>query len=371
MNPLRCELARSQDDAELRQVLAATPMPGRVPVSFRREPSFFAAADVEGDFHQTLVVRQSAGERIVALGSRSVRRRFINGIAMPIGYLGGLRVLSEHRSGLVLARGYRFLRGLHGDRRTQIYLTTIAEGNDTALSVLTTGRAGLPHYDFYGNYLTAVIPLKRRPRAASAPAGIAIRSATADDLPRLCQFLDGIGPTRQFFPCYRESDWFNQAATFRGLQARDLLLAWRGDEIVGSLGAWDQSSFRQIVVEEYGAGLAWSAPIYNGWAKLQGLAELPKAGEAWRFLTGALPIVAANDRQIFAALLEFLLMRSAGSGHSHLLVGMHERDPLLDVVKGFQAEAYVTRCYLAYWDDGACFRQQIDGRPPYLELGCL
>ena len=371
MSPLRFELARTQDDAELRQVLAATPMAGKVAVSFRREPSFFAAAQLEGEFHQTLVARDAVRDRIVALGSRSVRRRFINGKAMPVGYLGGLRVLPQHRNGLVLARGYRFLRELHEDRRTPIYLTTIAQANDTAQSVLTSGRAGLPRYDFRGNYLTGVIPLTRRAAPANVPPGIAIRAATIEDLPQLCKFFESVGSTRQFFPCYQSTDWFSQAATFRGLQANELLLAWRGDQIVGSLAGWDQSPIRQIVIEKYGTVLAWSVSIYNSWAALKGRPKLPKAGEALRYLTAALPIVAADDRQIFAALLQTLLARSLGRGHSHLLVGMHERDPLLDVVKRFQSEVYVTGCYLVYWEDGAALRQQIDERTPYLELGCL
>ena len=371
MSPLRFELARPQDDAELRQVLAATPMAGKVAVSFRREPSFFAAAQLEGEFHQTLLVRETARDRIVALGSRSVRQRFINGVAMPVGYLGGLRVLPQHRNGLVLARGYRFLHELHGDRRTPIYLTTIAEGNDAAQSILTSGRAGLPCYDFCGNYLTGVIPLTRQAAHANVPPGIVIRAATIKDLPQLCKFLEAVGLTRQFFPCYRPTDWFSQVATFHGLQANELLLAWRGDQIVGSLAGWDQSSFRQIVIEQYGTALAWSAPIYNAWAALKGSPKLPKVGEALRYLTGALPIVAADDRQIFAALMETMLARSLGRGHSHLLVGMHERDPLLDVVKRFQSAVFMTGCYLVYWEDGAALRQQIDERTPYLELGCL
>jgi len=371
MSPLRFELARPQDDAELRRVLAATPMAGTVAVSFRREPSFFGAAVVEGEFHQTIVARDGASGRIVAHAGRSVRQRFINGAAVPVGYLGSLRVLSEYRRGLVLSRGYRFLRQLQEDGRTQIYLTTIAEGNDAALSVLTSGRAGLPRYEYCGTYHTGAIPLRRRSAPPNLSPGAAIRGATSDDLPKLCEFLDRIGPSRQFFPRYRQKDWFHDAATFRGLRAEDMLLACRGGEIVGSLGCWDQSSFRQIVVEAYGAPWVWSAPIYNGWAALRSLPKLPKLGEAFPFLTAVLPIVAENDRQIFTALLESALARSQGRGRSHLLVGMHERDPLIGVVKHFQTHAYATRCYLVYWDDGVTLRRQIDGRVPYLELGCL
>lgn len=371
MSPFHFELARPQDDAELCQVLAATPTSGKVTVSFRREPSFFAAASVEGEFHQTIIARQGARGAIAALGSRSVRHRFVNGEAMAMGYLGSLRVLPQHRGRLVLAQGYRYLRELHDDGRAPVYLTTIAEGNDAALNVLTSARAGLPQYEFIGSYHTGAIPLRRRLASARVPPGLTIRGAKVEDLPQLCRFLDRIGPARQFFPCYRQADWFTQTTTFRGLHPSDLLLACRGREIVGSLACWDQSSFRQIVIEAYSPSLAWSTPLYNGWAAIRGLSKLPKPGESLRFLTAAVPLVAQDDRTIFTALLEAAQARSVDRGWSHLLVGMHERDPLLDVVKHFQTDTYVTRCYLVYWEDGVPLRRQIDGRVPYLELGCL
>ena len=46
MGRYELSLATPEDDAELRAILAATPMPGRIAVSFRREPSFFDAAVV-------------------------------------------------------------------------------------------------------------------------------------------------------------------------------------------------------------------------------------------------------------------------------------------------------------------------------------
>ena len=99
--------------------------------------------------------------------------------------------------------------------------------------------------------------------------------------------------------------------------------------------------------------------------------KLPTPGEALPFLTAALPLVADDDGEVFVALLKTVLGRSVGQGRSHLLLGMHERDPLIDVVRQFQVEAYTTRCYLVYWEDGVTLRQQIDARTVYLELGCL
>lgn len=44
MSRFRLELAAPADDADLRHILAATPMQGTIEVSFRREPSYFDAA---------------------------------------------------------------------------------------------------------------------------------------------------------------------------------------------------------------------------------------------------------------------------------------------------------------------------------------
>src|SRR5436305_9094059 len=143
MSQFRCEVATADDDAELRQVLAATPMPGLISVSYRREPSYFGAAVVSGGFHQVLAVRDAAADRIAGFVSRAIRPMFVNGRPEPIGYLSALRALPEYRNRGLLARGVFHLRRLHADGRAKLYLATIAEGNETAIRILTSGRTGL------------------------------------------------------------------------------------------------------------------------------------------------------------------------------------------------------------------------------------
>src|SRR5262249_41757376 len=126
-------LATREDDAELRAILAATPMPGRIAVSFRREPGFFDAAVVDGPFHQVVASQDKNTGRIIGFGCRSVRDRYVNGRPMPVGYLSGLRALPEYRGLGLLARGYAFFRELHRDGKAPVYLTTIAEDNEVAL----------------------------------------------------------------------------------------------------------------------------------------------------------------------------------------------------------------------------------------------
>src|SRR5437868_6568504 len=146
MSRYRFELATPADDADLRRVLAETPMPGAVTVSFRREPSYFGAAVVDGRFRQVVAARELEDGRVVGFGSRAVGERYVNGRPEPIGYLSNLRLLPAHRNRGLVARGYAYFRKLHGDGKARLYLTTIAEGNAAALTILTSGRAGLPRY---------------------------------------------------------------------------------------------------------------------------------------------------------------------------------------------------------------------------------
>ena len=371
MTRYRFELAGPADDADLRRILAETPMAGRISVAFRREPSYFAGAHVEGRFRQVVACRDTESGRLVGFGVRSTSPRYVNGRPESVGYLSTLRLLAEHRNRGLVARGYAFFRRLHADGQVRLYLTTIAEGNTTALTLLTSGRAGLPAYHNAGRYHTAAIPLARRPSRKLDPSGATIRPARRDDVGTLLVFLREHGPRRQFFPVYEAEDFVGETGVFKDLRPEDVLLAFRGGALVGTLAGWDQHGFRQTVVHGYRGALGRVRPLYNIWARLRGLPPLPSPGGPVRYLTAALPVVAGDDAAVFAALLAELRTRAGGGPHDYLMLGLHESDPLLPVVRSCRATGYDTRLHLVCWDDGEPMRQGLDGRPPYLELGCL
>ena len=150
--------------------------------------------------------------RIFGFGCRSLRQLCVNGRPATVGYLSSLRVLPQYRNLGLIARGYAFFRRLHQDGRTPFYLTTIAEGNELALHMLTSGRAELPMYHPAGRYHTIAITLSRgtvtSPRCESAAK---IRPASIADLPAVIEFLTTVGPRRQFFPVLRADDFLRSA----------------------------------------------------------------------------------------------------------------------------------------------------------------
>jgi hypothetical protein len=297
---------------------------------------------------------------------------FVNGNPMPIGYLSNLRVLPGHRGARVIAGGYRFLKQLHEDGKTPLYLTTITEDNERALSTLTSGRAGLPPYHDAGRYYTVIIPPRRaNPKRRTLPTGVGIRPAAKEDTNAVVNFLNRNGPRRQFFPAYEEADFLSPGAALKDLSADDLLLAVRGSRIVGTLAGWNQQRFRQTIVEGYRPPLQWLRPAYNAWSGIRGLPALPAPGQPFAYITGALPVVQDDDPSVIRALLDRLLDRIGTGGHPCLLAGFADKDPLLPLVRKYGMRSYITRLYHVCWEDGEELRTALDGRAPYLELGSL
>jgi len=119
---IRLELAVPGDpavDVALRRLLRENPLPGKIVLAYEREPSYFAAAGLEGPFHQTLVARDVATGEVLGCANRSVRSLFVNGEARPVGYMSQLRLHPRLRRGLRLARclvrAFELYRTLHAD----------------------------------------------------------------------------------------------------------------------------------------------------------------------------------------------------------------------------------------------------------------
>ncbi|MBI2824415.1 MAG: hypothetical protein HYX69_06995 [Planctomycetia bacterium] len=370
MSRFRFELATEADDADLRAILAATPMEGDISVAFLREPSFFAAAAADGRFRQVVACRDGETGHLVGFGCRSVCDRYVNGRPWSIGYLSTLRLLSPYRNRGLVARGYAYFRRLHGDGRTPLYLTTVAEGNDTAFRVLTGARAGLPCYHPAGRFATVAMPIRRRAAPCASAESTGVRPAGPGAVPQLIEFWNRHGPSRQFFPTYRAED-FAPGGLLATLPLRSVLVSVRGGQIVGTLAAWDQHNLRQAMVRGYGGALAWLRPLYNMASRWRGLPRLPAPGETFRFLTAALVVVKDEDAEIFRELVETALAQAAGGPHHYLMLGLHESDPLLRALAPLRGPRYNTRLYFVGWDDAETLRRSIDARPPYLELGTL
>jgi len=361
-------LAGPSDDAALRQRMALDRMQGNITLSFRREPSYFLGCGVQGESSQILKCTDTRDGRVVGLGARHDTKLFINGVETRVGYLSDLRADATVRRGTLLARGYGYLRALHDANPLPLYFSVILDGNAEAIAALTSARAGLPIYKDCGRILTPAIHLDyRRPELDAA--GISIRSGTAASMPLVFAFLRRELAAKQFAPCYSNHDL--GTPRLLGLQPGDFYVAYRGDEIMGCLAAWDQSGFRQTHVEGYATPLRVARPFYNMLAKVSALRPLPAPGSKVPYLYLALIAAKNNCRDTFAALLRAVYRDRRSSESQFMIAGLHERDPLSAVLEDYRRIDAGGRLFSIYYPEDADFATSIDDRPPYVEMAAV
>lgn len=361
MGEVAFELATHDDDAAIRRLLSANPVPGRIRIRYEREPDYFAGCATMG---ATDVLVARADDRVVGVACRSVRPMFINGEPADVGYLGQLRVDSRFRGRWLVLRGFRKLHELHRQSPPRGYVTTIIEGNDEAEGVLVRrARGPMPRYRKIDRLMTLALPTRgvRSPFVGNA------RDLTP--LGEVVAFLRKEGRRRNFFAVYEERSFSD--GTTRGFDPKDFIVIQRDGSISGVAGLWDQSSYKQSIVDAYAPLTRVARPFYNTAAKLLHRATLPKPGTALRFAYGSFFCVRDDDPATARTLIGRLLAVARERHFDHLLLGFAESDPLLAAARAFRHVAYPAGIYTVAWDDGHDLHDELDARPRYLEIASL
>ncbi|MDD5008251.1 MAG: hypothetical protein PHC68_07585 [Syntrophorhabdaceae bacterium] len=361
------ELGKESDDTYLRALLAKNAMPGGIKVAFHSEPDYRSYLGIQGKHNQVIAVKEKGSGRIVGFGTRSIKPAYVNGNIENIGYLSNLRSEEEYRCGSLLVRGYRYLAELHKDGRVPFYISTIIEENNYAKDILTSNRCGLPVYEDRGLYFTNAIIIGRGKKESD----IEITRGSAERIGDILGCLNRNGKMKQFYPYYDKADFVSGSGYLKGICAEDFYIATEGHKIVGVAAKWDQSGFRQLVIEGYSAGMVVLRFVYNSLAPIFKFSKLPPRGLPLKMLYVGFIAVDNNEPGIFRAILRTIYNDAVSTGYQCILVGMHSSDPLREVMREYAHFKYLSRLYVVRWGSEADNEVKIDGRIPYLEIGAL
>jgi hypothetical protein len=340
-------------------------MPGAVSIRFARDPDYFLGASIMGNPCEVLVVRNHGDGRVAAMGCRAERAAFVNGLDSRLGYIGQIRVAEGFRGAWLVQRGAQWFKD-RGERDL-LYFGVIASENPRARRLLTGARlpGGVSVRRMSGMTTCAIV---LGPRRVPTSRGVDVRPCTHEGLGELVAFLQRHGPRRQFFPAYRAED-FTSGARMRGLKAEDIMVARRGDEVVGTLAAWDQSAYKQDVVEDYGPALRRLRPLYDLAAKALGFAPLTPPGAAIPLAFAACVCIADDDLNVMRLLLAACSQRVRAGGKAFLMLGLADNDPLLPVARQTLHVPYHSDLFAASW--AADRLAKLDARVPYVEIATL
>lgn len=358
-------LGTADDEPDLRHLVGSTPMPGAVTVRFAREPDYFLGTTIMGDPCDVIVGRHLPDGALAGMACRAERQSFVSGVETRTGYLGQIRIAEGLRGNWLIQRGARLARELSPPGL--VYLGVIARENPRARGALIERRppGGLRAQRLSGLTTCAILLRRRQPRPAS---GIRVGCASDAMMPQVVAFLRGHGASRQFFPAYSIDD-FTGGTRMRGLAAHDVMIAHRGDAILGVMAAWDQMAYKQDIVEGYGPALARLRPAYDAAARLVGTRPLTAPGEAMPLSFSACIAVADDDPQVMRALVGACATRAFERGHAYLMVGLADGDPLLPVVRRWPHVTYHSDIFAFSWDADPA--GMLDRRIPYVEIATL
>ena len=85
-------------------------MEGAVRLSQDRRPDYFHGTAVQCEQPEAYVPKQKDEGGLGGVFGAGLRRVFVNGQPRPVRYLSDLRISPSHRSGSLLAHGFRFRR---------------------------------------------------------------------------------------------------------------------------------------------------------------------------------------------------------------------------------------------------------------------
>jgi len=357
--------ATPEDEPDIRALVGSVAMPGAVSVRFAREPDYFLGTTIMGEPCDVLIARHLPDGRLAGIGCRAERRAYVNGTASPLGYIGQIRIAAGFRGTWLVHRGAEWFR--QAGSQGLVYFGVIASDNPRARKLLTGARLpGGARARYMGGLTTHAIVLRgaRLPRSP----GIDLQPASVGTLAEVVNFLERYGPRRQFFPAYTLED-FTGGARLRDLAPEDIMVARRGAAIVGLMAAWDQSAFKQDVVEDYGPILRRVRPIYDLGARLLGYGSLTPPGQAIPLAFAACVCILDDDLDVMRALLAACTRRARDRGKAFLMLGLADNDPLLAVSRASLHVTYHSDLYAASWSPQPL--AGLDSRVPYIEIAAL
>lgn len=360
---LRFDIAAVGDDADIRRLLRENPMPGRISLSFEREPNYFADAKLSGEIKQTIVARD--GGQVVCVGSCTIRRRFVNGQPARVGYLGGLRLDASHSGRFdILRQGYEFFHQLQADAPADFYFTSIAGDNARARSILERGLPGMPSYEFIGEFVTILLPAKPGHPVSDV---LENQNPTAEQIVTL---LNNHNREQQFAPCWSADDVTGLGPL--GMNLNDFKFVADSGRVDATAALWDQRVFKQTVVRDYAPSLMRVRPLLNLSARFANGTRLPAIGVVLRNVYVSHLALDLNKPNTLIQLIAELRGVAALRKIELLTLGFAANDPKLALVRRhFRGREYHSRLYVVRWADCGGGARQLDERVLAPEVALL
>lgn len=321
-------LSGREIESELRRLTAEMPLPGRISLSYEREPDFFYSLELEGDLIDVATARQ--GSRVVGFATQTIRDRYVNGNPEPVAYLGMARISPGFRGRRISPQAFRMFRELQIRRDiTRIFASVVATRSGRH-AFPDRPRDGIPGFQPLADICTLVVPVASSP-VSRLPAQIG--QAGPEDLEAIVLCLNRNNRRYQYSEHWSESD-FQCGWLTRGLNTDDFVIARRGRQVVGCAALWDQRGFKQLRIHSYQTAVGLAKPIINRMSGILGKPRLPAPGMFFEHAFASHIAVDRDEPGLTESLLKGVMwLASQRGGIPNVAIGLPVADPRLPMIR--------------------------------------
>lgn len=297
--------ATPADNAELCALFADTALSACTRIVQERDPDFFALHRMHGGPYSVLTLRD-AQDRLLGCASFIVRRAWLHGDCIQVGYLSDLRVQPELQGTGAFRRvhlhGLKHTRAAHG---ASLFYAVVFDDNLRAKAILTQPRDDLPAYRPMTPYNMVSWHLTGQRRRRRPVASLQIQRATRNDATELVTFLAARNRQRVLGEVFDASLLEHRLRHWPGFALDSFWLARTASgALVGCVAPWNTADVKRTRVLGYGGALRVMRYAYDMAARLRGFAPLPAPGECLRMAFLSHMEVTDDDPAVLRALIE-------------------------------------------------------------------
>ena len=341
-------LATPEDSRQILDVIESGSFSGDISVLFTRRPDPVASMLQEGHLVLIPVMVDLENNKICGVGCCVIRKAFINGQIMRVGYLMGLKVHADYQRRVpFMSEAYQYTYE-QTRQHVDLYYTTILKDNLTAKKLLEKKRRNMPEYRPVSDYTVYCF---RRGKNGSLPGMVFEKGNTAGLQEFYQQELSKthLAPEDRHLPGLSDSDFY----TLRDSQGT----------ILAACAVWNQQPSKQYIVTGYSGIYRCVKHLPLHWL---GYPNLPKENLPANYGSIALFCAKDHDPTIAASFIHQVAKHS--KNYDFLMAGFTENHPLTPVFQKLKHIKYQSTLYTVHWETPSPI---LDDRPIHLEVGLL
>jgi hypothetical protein len=281
------------------------PHSGNMSLKLSYGPDIWKSLQVLGNKNEITIIYDKLNERVVATAICSLSNVYFHGKLIKLLYVSGLKVGLSYRNTIVVVKLLKSFKSYWLKAGVELILFSVFSSNNSVIDIFSRKSKVLPLAFKAGELNTYVF--KKRILPCQAKPDFKISFAQQSDVADILQFIELEGMKRSNMPKYTAHELLEGSGLLEGFDLSELAIARYNKEVIGIMGLWDQTRYRQWLVTNYSNMIGFIRPMINVVASLIGYPRLPPVNNSFSYKILSLMICKNSSDNTFKHLFNYLM----------------------------------------------------------------